>query len=175
MAAPWDVDITQLEERGYFILRGFVPPETCAAARAFVDGVIGAPSPVEQIETEGRGQPTGATVQQPQGFTSTNWPDPSSELPYLTSGNYRHGILPPVCGPFSARLLEQYCQLFPTLYHVPDDVAQLKLMNHMFFRTDPSPPGVVDPDTPPEGWHMCAPPRTPTPDPPPPGPPPYPV
>ena len=104
MAASWDVDIAQLEARGYFILRGFVPPETCAAARAFVDGVIGAPSPVEQIETEGRGQPTGATVQQPQGFTSTNWPDPSSELPYLTSGNYRHGILPPVCGPFSCEL-----------------------------------------------------------------------
>ena len=93
MAVLWDVDIAQLEERGYFILRGFVPPETCAAARAFVDGVIGAPSPVEQMETEGRGQPMGATVQQPQGFTSTNWPDPSSELPYLTSGNYRHGLV----------------------------------------------------------------------------------
>ena len=55
MAAPWDVDIVELEERGFTIPPRFVPAETCAAARAFIDGVIGPTSPHEVIETEGRG------------------------------------------------------------------------------------------------------------------------
>ena len=76
------VQLQELEQRGWTVVRGLVPRDLTSQARELVDAIIGGGSGVESVPTD-RGQPG-------------PWPADGGALPVITSSAFKHSINPPI-------------------------------------------------------------------------------
>ena len=127
------LDTVQLEREGWAVLRGVVHPAVCARATACIDGILG--PPVAEVQIQGRGQ-----LDADLEATGSRWPDPDG-LPLISLGGpYRAKVMHPIRDEVTAELVSPLAPIFAQLYQSrrPQD---LKLLQHMFTRTDALPLG----------------------------------
>jgi len=142
------LDTAHLEEHGWAIVRGVVDPGVCARACRCIDDILG--PAVHTVQADGRGQSDEALE-----ATGSRWPDPEG-LPLISSGGpWRTKVMHPIRDSVTAELVAPLAPLFAELYRCerPQD---LKLLQHMFTRTDALPPtesaAATDSSSP--SWHL---------------------
>ena len=148
------MQLQELEQRGWTVVRGLVPRDLTSQARELVDAIIGGSSGVESVPTD-RGQPG-------------PWPTDGGALPVITSSAFKHSINPPIDDAafghegLLAKLLLPMVGVNRQLLRCEEaqdgsDSATggLKLLQQFFRRTDVGPErhGCSD-GPPPNAWHL---------------------
>lgn len=153
MRAVAGLDVQHLEREGWAVLKGVVPPEVCARARACVDATLGPPGQGE-VDIEMRGQRGGGLD------AATRWPDPDGPPQLIPQGSPATGVrtamLHPIRDSVVAELVVPVAPVFFQLYGCRRK-EDLKLLQHMFVRTDAvtgAEQGVCSGPQEKHGWHM---------------------
>jgi hypothetical protein len=99
-APPMAVGAVQhrhLEEHGWCVVKSVVEPSVAVRACSLIDGILGG----AHGEVVPRGVDEGGNGRYQTGGA---WPAPSSRLPVVLSGDYRHSILHPIGDTLMAEL-----------------------------------------------------------------------
>jgi hypothetical protein len=86
-----------LEEHGWCVVKSVVEPSVAVRACSLIDGILGG----AHGEVVPRGVDEGGNGRYQTGGA---WPAPSSRLPVVLSGDYRHSILHPIGDTLMAEL-----------------------------------------------------------------------
>jgi hypothetical protein len=127
------LDVAHLEREGWAIIRGVVDADVCDRGRACIDGILGPAVP--EVAVAGRGQADTALE-----ASGSRWPDPDG-LPLISSGGpFRTKVMHPIRDRVVAELVTPLAPIFERLYRC-EHAVDLKLLQHMFTRTDALPAG----------------------------------
>ena len=147
------VDMQAVEEFGYAVVKGVIPRDVCARARAFMDAELGPPA--ERVHAH-VAQTYGLNEVEDTGDKWGKWPGPLGiarydgeglRPPEIASGGYRHSLRHPIRHPVCAELVP------PAMVRMHERLLRtenLRMNQQFMIRTDYSPPPY--PQTP--GWHM---------------------
>lgn len=149
MAADLQVDMQAVEQYGYAVVKGVIPPGVCARARALMDAQLGPPA--ERVHVH---------VEQLYGLDDTNegaaWPGPLGiakfdgrgvRPPEIASRGYRHSLRHPIRDSVCAELVP------PAMVALHSKLLRtdsLRMNQQFMVRTDYQPPPY--PKSP--GWHI---------------------
>ena len=147
------MDMQAVEEFGYAVVKGVIPRDVCARARAFMDAELGPPA--ERVHAH-VAQRYGLNEVEDTGDKWGKWPGPLGiarydgeglRPPEIASGGYRHSLRHPIRHPVCAELVP------PAMVRMHERLLRtenLRMNQQFMIRTDHSPPPY--PETP--GWHM---------------------